>query len=146
MGTEPIRRLLAGELVRVCAIAERPQDARPPQGRQWLASLLEQIPDVAVVSQIVDDFAAEARAAEGLLRHAFALGDLKAARRVAHTLGSTAAMVGASELSGLAREIERLADAADPAAALARMRGLGAAVGEAVAAVIAERDQSRVGT
>ena len=65
---------------------------------------------------------------------AFAEGDAKAARRISHTLGSTAAMVGASELAGLAREIERLAAADDAAGALARMRGLGAAVEEALAA------------
>ena len=93
-----------------------------------------------MVSQIVDDFAREARAAESGLRRAFAQGDAKSARRIAHTLASTAAMVGASELSGLAREIERLAAADDAAGALARMRGLGAAVEEALGAVIAERD------
>ena len=60
--------------------------------------------------------------------------------RRSHTLASTAAMVGASELAGFLREIERLAAAADAAGALARMSGLGAVVDEALTAVIAERD------
>ncbi len=140
---KPIRLAeLAAELARVCAVAVAPSVSPPraPQGRQRLASLLAQIPDVQVVSQIVDDFAGEARAAESGLRSAFAEGDAKSARRISHTLASTAAMVGASELAGLVREIERLAAAADTAGALARMRGLGAAVEEALAAVIAERD------
>jgi CheY-like chemotaxis protein/HPt (histidine-containing phosphotransfer) domain-containing protein len=133
---------LEAELARVCAVSVAPGGVRPraPKTPQRLASLLAQIPDVAVVSQIVDDFAVEARAAESGLRGAFAEGDTKSARRISHTLASTAAMVGASELAGLSREIERLAAAGDAAGALARMRGLGAAVEEALGAVIAERD------
>jgi CheY-like chemotaxis protein len=132
---------LEAELARVCATAPPAARPSPVAGPQRLASLLQQIPDVPVVSEIVDDFAAEARAAEDALRRAFAAEDGKAARRIAHTLGSTAAMVGATELSGLAREIERLASAGDAAGALARMRGLGAAVEEALVAVLAERDE-----
>jgi HPt (histidine-containing phosphotransfer) domain-containing protein len=110
-------------------------------GNRRLAGLVEQIPDVATVGSIVDDFAREARAADGLIREAFETGDAKAARRIAHTLGSTAAMVGASELCQLAREIERLAAAEDEAGARARMSGLEMAVEEALGAVIAERDE-----
>ena len=107
------------------------------RARQRLASLLAQIPDVEVVSQIVNDFAAEARVAESGMRRAFAEGDAKLARRISHTLASTAMLVGARELSRLAREIERLAMADDATGALARMRGLGAAIEEALGAVIA---------
>ena len=114
--------------------------ARAPNAPQRLASLLAQISDLAVISEIVDDFVNEAGAADDDLRRAFADGDTKAACRIAHTLASTAKMVGATELSALSREIERLADACDMAGALVRMRGLGAAVQEALRAVTAERD------
>jgi PAS domain S-box-containing protein len=133
---------LAAELSRVCATPESAV-ARPTASDRPLAALVEQIPDLAVVSEIVDDFAREARAADAQLRDAFANGDAGAARRIAHTLKSTTAMVGASELSGLAREIERLAAADDEAGARARMRGLDAAVEEAIGAVLAERDRLR---
>jgi CheY-like chemotaxis protein len=133
---------LGAELARVCGVEPGVPESRPraPQGRQRLASLLTQIPDVQVVSQIVDDFAEGARVAEEGLRRAFAEGDAKSARRISHTLASTAAMVGLSELASLAREIERLVAADDAAGALARMSGFGAAVEDALRVVIAERD------
>jgi HPt (histidine-containing phosphotransfer) domain-containing protein len=111
--------------------------ARAPQR---LASLLAQISDVTVVSQIVDDFVGEARVAEDGMRRAFAEGDTPTARRISHTLASTATIVGASELAVVSREIEHLAAAGDAAGALARMRGLGAEVEQALHAVTAERD------
>ena len=132
---------LESELRRVCAGGAARPAARAPEAGRRLAALVEQIPDVATVAEIVDDFAREARAADGLLREAFASGDARTARRIAHTLGSTAAMVGASELSGLAREIERFVAAEDEAGARVRMSGLESAGGEALGAVIAERDE-----
>ncbi len=139
--TKPIQAAeLEAELLRLDAEATGAPRVRVPDARRRLAPLHAQIADLRVVSEIVDEFAAEARGAEALLHAAFAQRDAKSARRLAHTLGSTAALVGAGELSLLAREIERLAMAEDTAGALARMRGLAEAVEHALGAVIAERD------
>jgi PAS domain S-box-containing protein len=133
---------LAAELAREPDSEPEPQGTRAPVPVR-LAALLAQVSDLSVVSEVVDDFEREARGASAGIRAAFAGGDATTARRIAHTLGSTALLVGAADLCALAREIERLADAGDVAGALARVTGLDPEVGDAVRAASAERDALR---
>jgi HPt (histidine-containing phosphotransfer) domain-containing protein len=131
---------LDAELRRVRGLAPANGPPRAAHGPRRLAPLLEDVRDPALVSEIVDDFAGEARAASGALRDAFANGDPRAVKRIAHTLASTAGLVGANELADLAREVERLVAAGDREALLARIAALEGAVSDAVRAVSAERD------
>jgi hypothetical protein len=94
----------------------------PEERRSQLAALVEQLADIALVSEIVDDFARDARAGS---RTRSARPPRWSAPR---------------ELAGLAREIERLAAAEDEKGARAPMSGLALAVEETLAAVLAERD------
>src|SRR5262249_47475001 len=74
---------LEAELARLCALGAPPAArARAAGPGQRLASLRTQIEDVQVVSEVVDGFAREARAAAGELRDALTRPDLRGARRI----------------------------------------------------------------
>ncbi|WP_423761038.1 Hpt domain-containing protein [Burkholderia sp. NLJ2] len=70
---------------------------------------------------------------------AVAVGDADALKLAAHTLTSSSANVGAQVLSARCRGIERLACAADVAAAADWVAGTDAEFGRAQAELIAER-------
>ncbi|MDQ3688490.1 MAG: Hpt domain-containing protein [Chloroflexota bacterium] len=65
--------------------------------------------DEKFLSEIVDDYLADAPGQLDTIDHAVASGAADEALRAAHTLKSTSATFGARTLEGLAREIEGLA-------------------------------------
>jgi len=78
------------------------------------------------------DFVKDHRQDVGEIRKAVAEGDLKLAHRLAHTLKSTAGMIGRTELQGMAFEVERALSEGDTALAESRLEALESALAVAV--------------
>lgn len=77
-----------------------------------VAALLE-LGDVEFFAELVDDFVTSTRTYLGSLEAALDEGDAEAAYKAAHTMKSSAANMGASDLSELCRVVEAAGRAGD---------------------------------
>jgi signal transduction histidine kinase/CheY-like chemotaxis protein len=94
----------------------------------------------SVLGRMLDLFDRDAPRLLAEMRGAVRTSDVEALRDAAHTLKSNCANVGATALGAICREIERLARAADAAAAAAPLAAAEEELGRVLAALAQERE------
>lgn len=98
--------------------------------------------DQAFLSELIDEFLADAPHQLEALREAGATGDGDRARRAAHTLKGNGRTFGATELALLCQEAEAAAANGDLDAVRDRLAAIDEAWGRARAALVAARDSA----
>ncbi|MGB7211984.1 MAG: Hpt domain-containing protein [Gemmatimonadales bacterium] len=96
---------------------------------------LRKIGGPALLTRFIDTFMSYAPARMDLAEAAAGSGDTATVAAVAHGLISSAGQLGATDLSAVSREVERLASAGDIDAVLARLPAWCAAFDSALAAL-----------